>query len=95
MANRFPLIIDTVSNAIAELPAGDNLDLSGSDISNVGSITVSNITNLGSIANVRISGGSANYVIKTDGTGNLSWAAQSGGGGGGSETFNPFLLAGM
>jgi hypothetical protein len=95
MTNRFPLIIDTVSKAIAELPAGDNLDLSGSDISNVGNITVSHLTNLGDIANVHITGGLANYAIITDGTGNLRWAAQSGGGGGGSETFNPFLLAGM
>jgi hypothetical protein len=29
------------------------------------------------------SGGSADYVLKTDGAGNLSWAAQTGGGGGG------------
>jgi len=36
------------------------------------------------IANVKIPGGSANYVIVTDGSGNLSWAAQSGGGGGGT-----------
>ena len=36
------------------------------------------------ISNVHIPGGSANYVIITDGTGNLSWAAQSGGGGNGT-----------
>jgi len=29
--------------------------------------------------NLKISGGTANYVLKTDGTGNLSWTAQSGG----------------
>jgi hypothetical protein len=29
--------------------------------------------NLGSIGNIKIPGGSANYVLKTDGTGNLSW----------------------
>jgi hypothetical protein len=28
--------------------------------------------------------GTSNYVLKTDGSGNLSWAAQTGGGGGGS-----------
>lgn len=32
-----------------------------------------------SLGNLKISGGTANYVIKTDGLGNLSWAAQSGG----------------
>jgi len=31
--------------------------------------------------NLKLSGGSADYVLTTDGTGNLSWAAQSGGGG--------------
>jgi len=36
------------------------------------------------ISNVKIPGGSANYVIITDGSGNLSWAAQTGGGGGGT-----------
>jgi len=36
---------------------------------------------LGSVANLKITGGTANYVLQTDGAGNLSWAAQSGGGG--------------
>ena len=36
---------------------------------------------LGAIGNVKITGGTANYVLQTDGAGNLSWAAQSGGGG--------------
>lgn len=34
-------------------------------------------------ANLKLSGGNANYVLKTDGAGNLSWTAQTGGGGGG------------
>ena len=37
--------------------------------------------NLGSNANVIITGGTANYVLSTNGSGNLSWVAQSGGGG--------------
>jgi hypothetical protein len=41
--------------------------------------TSANVT-LGNISNLHITGGSANYVIITDGSGNLSWAAQSGGG---------------
>lgn len=40
MANRFPLVVNTATSRIAELPSGDNLDLTGSDISNVGNITV-------------------------------------------------------
>ena len=33
------------------------------------------------------SDGSANYVLKTDGSGNLSWTAQSSGGGGGGSSY--------
>jgi len=39
-------------------------------------------TYFSNISNVKIPGGSANFVITTDGTGNLSWAAQSGSGSG-------------
>lgn len=38
--------------------------------------------NLGSIANITITGGSAGYVLRTDGAGNLSWVAGGGGGNG-------------
>ena len=40
------------------------------------------ILSLGSISNVSIGGGNDGYVLQTDGTGNLSWTAQTGGGGG-------------
>jgi hypothetical protein len=36
-------------------------------------LTVSSITRLGNVGNVKITGGSNNYVLTTDGTGNLSW----------------------
>jgi hypothetical protein len=39
---------------------------------------------LGSVANVKINGGINGYFLQTDGTGNLSWSAVSGGGGNGS-----------
>jgi hypothetical protein len=42
-------------------------------------ITVTSSINLGDVSNVTIQGGSANYVLKTDGTGNLSWVAQTSG----------------
>ena len=42
MANWFPLIINTGSSQIQELPSGQNLDLTGSNISNVLAITVTN-----------------------------------------------------
>ena len=60
--------------------------LSGLTVSNATGVvnftTTANVT-LGSVSNLHISGGSANYVLQTDGSGTLSWAA---GGGGGSPT---------
>ena len=48
-----------------------------------GVLDFTNTSNLaiGNISNLYIPGGSANYVIITNGSGVLSWAAQSGGGG--------------
>ena len=40
--------------------------------------------NLGTVANIHVSGGENGYVLTTDGLGNLSW--QAGGGGGGNGT---------
>jgi len=45
------------------------------------SLTVSGTTNLGAVGNLTITGGTANYVLSTNGSGSLSWVAQSGGGG--------------
>ena len=42
--------------------------------------TTANVT-LGAVANLHISGGTGGYVLSTDGSGTLSWIAQSGGGG--------------
>ncbi len=47
--------------------------------------TTSSNVSLGAVGNVKITGGTANYVLSTDGSGNLSWVAQSGGGGGGGS----------
>jgi hypothetical protein len=58
---------------------------------NYDAINFNGISNLGSNSNVVITGGNVSDVLTTDGTGNLSWAPQSGGGG---ETFNAFLLMG-
>jgi hypothetical protein len=44
------------------------------------SITVSGTSNLGAVGNVTITGGSANYVLQTNGSGGLSWVAQLGNG---------------
>jgi len=47
-----------------------------------GNLTVTSFTNLGNVGNVIITGGVADYVLRTDGSGNLSWVAQTGGGSG-------------
>ena len=52
---------------------------SGNLIANTGNVI------LGSVSNVKIQGGSNGQVLRTDGTGNLSWVTQSGGGGGGAS----------
>ena len=39
---------------------------------------------LGSVANLKITGGTNGYVLQTDGAGNLDWTAMTGGGGNGS-----------
>ena len=41
------------------------------------SLTVNGVTNLGSIGNVKITGGSQDYVLSTDGAGNLQWKQQA------------------
>jgi len=43
---------------------------------------VNGIANLGSVSNVKITGGSTGYVLSTDGLGNLSWQVGAGGGAG-------------
>jgi len=61
--------------------------LTGLTVSNATGIvdftTTGNVT-LGAVANLHISGGTGGYVLSTDGSGTLSWIAQSGGGGGAS-----------
>jgi|694.fasta_scaffold75370_2 hypothetical protein len=63
-----------------------------------GNLSVTAKSNLGPAGNVIITGGIANYVLSTDGAGNLSWVAQTGGGGngtpGGSNTQVQFNDAG-
>jgi hypothetical protein len=43
------------------------------------SLTVNGVSNLGAIANVKITGGSSGQIITTDGTGNLTFSAEGGG----------------
>jgi hypothetical protein len=52
------------------------------DTMSVVNVNVAGEANLGSVANVTITGGTAGYLLRTDGAGNLSWVAGGGGGNG-------------
>ena len=69
-----------------------NATIANATISNIGNISIG-------VANLHISGGSNGYVLQTDGTGNLTWTAQSGGTGngvpGGANTQIQFNDAGV
>ncbi len=73
------------ANGNVTISAAGNANIvvvTGTGANITGNLNVSGKSNLGSNGNVIITGGSANYVLSTDGAGNLSWVAQSGGGGG-------------
>ena len=64
-------------------------DANGNSYSNhIGgtSLTVSGLTDLGNVGNVKITGGGNSYVLGTDGTGNLSWVDPGSQGIGGNNT---------
>ncbi len=67
------------TNVAAYLPTYTG-NLSASNLS------VTTSANLGAVGNITITGGSANYVLTTNGSGVLSWAAQTGGGGSSTST---------
>ena len=46
-------------------------------LGNLTSLTVLGVSNLGNAGNVKITGGNANYILSTDGAGNLSWIEQA------------------
>lgn len=57
-------------------------NLSVSDIGNIANLVITTLANLGSVGNVKITGGSPGQFIRTDGSGNLSFATPEGSGGG-------------
>jgi len=73
VGNTTMVITGTGANIAGTLNVTGNLALSGANVT------------LGAVANLHISGGTNAYVLSTDGAGNLSWVAQSGGGGGGGS----------
>lgn len=71
--NTFDLNVSNRANIVGNLRVTGNVNFTGS----------TNIS-LGTVSNVKITGGVNGYVLTTDGLGNLSW--QAGGGGNGSGT---------
>ncbi len=78
------LLVDNLAvtgegNIVGNLVVGGNVTVNGSINANLGNVIVENLTvegesNLGPVGNITISGGSNNYVLRTDGSGNLTWA---------------------
>jgi predicted regulator of Ras-like GTPase activity (Roadblock/LC7/MglB family) len=77
MAKKPFISVDGIT--VGEANALVNVIASNGDIT-TSNITVSNNANLGNAGNVIITGGSNGYVLSTNGSGALSWVAQSGGG---------------
>jgi hypothetical protein len=74
--------LSVTSNISAANITGTIRTASQPDITSLGTLTgltVLGPTNLGPVANVRITGGGSGYVLSTDGTGNLSWASSASG----------------
>ena len=83
MANYFPLIVNAVNSTIDELPSGDNLDLTGSNVVNAGNISanffIGNGSSLSSIAGANVTGAvtlavTANAVAGANVTGAVAYA---------------------
>ena len=71
--------------------------ITGGVVSTAGIVGTGNIdfvssgnVSLGAVGNIHISGGSSGYVLSTNGSGTLSWVAQSGGSGGSTITVDDF-----
>ena len=79
-----PLINDNVAisvngtpNVVIVTATGANVTgkLSVTGETDVGSLSVAGTTDLGDLSNVTITGGSANYLLQTNGSGSLTWVA--------------------
>lgn len=83
-----PSGIDTTGNyTVNGMTISANANIANISANGVVNFTNSSNVSLGAVGNIKITGGTANYVLSTDGAGNLSWVEQTGGtGGGGTGT---------
>jgi hypothetical protein len=69
-----------VGNALVAGTVYTNAQPNITSVGTLTALTVNGSVNLGNVANINIAGGSANYVLQTDGTGNLTWTQPGGSG---------------
>ena len=67
---------DNVATGDPELTYDANTNILTSQTLHTGNLTTYFNANLGQVSHVKITGGSNGYILKTDGTGNLSWTNQ-------------------
>jgi hypothetical protein len=72
-----PAFVSTIAYSVANA-AQPNI----TSVGTLTGLTVTGTTVLPDVSDVSIQGGTNGYVLQTDGAGNLSWTAQTGGGGG-------------
>lgn len=73
------LRVTNSGNIVGNLHVGGTLTVDGNIDADLGNLVVENLTvegktNLGAVGNITITGGATNYVLRTNGSGNLSWA---------------------
>jgi hypothetical protein len=72
----YALLANNANQANLANVAGTVAACAQPNITSLGTLTslnVNGVANLGNVSNIKILGGTANYVLSTDGTGNLSW----------------------
>lgn len=74
----------TVLGTLANLVVSGNSNVSNLTSNGTVNFSASGNVTLGASGNVKLTGGTNGYFLQTDGTGNLTWAAGTGGGGNGS-----------
>ena len=68
------ITFSAVGNSNVMIITGTGANINGT-LNTTGNVTLSGANvSLGAVGNVKITGGNANYVLSTDGTGNLAWA---------------------
>jgi hypothetical protein len=90
-ANYFTGIITTTHQPYIE-SVGNLVGLTVSNVTGIVNFNTTANVSLGDISNLHILGGSSGYVLKTDGTGNLSWGIDTAAAGGSNRDVQLHLM---